>query len=83
MKLFHKINKTEINYGILNLRKRDGTKSFFLNLPGSFTMIFKNEKLFSRNIHTESVWIGVSITKKLILGEVVEITEQNGIVHVA
>ena len=46
-------------------------------------MIFKNEKLFSRNIHTESVWIGVSITKKLILGEVVEITEQNGIVHVA
>jgi len=57
--LSHKIIQTEVKYGILSLRKKDGTDAFFSELPESFTIIFRGDTLYSRSVLTNKVWLGV------------------------
>lgn len=80
--LSHKIIQTEVKYGILSLRKKDGTDAFFSELPESFTIIFRGDTLYSRSVLTNKVWLGVKITRKLKPNEIIKISKSGKTVYI-
>lgn len=58
------MSKSEIEYGIISLRVRDGTNAFFKDLPERFTIYVKGEKITKRRISAKKIWIGFSQMEK-------------------
>ena len=73
MTLLHEIVHSEISYGMISLRKTDGTKSFFSFLPESFTVNIRGKLLYERTHNEKKVWMGVEIMRKLRPGEIIKI----------
>lgn len=80
--ILHKMTSSEIKYGILSLRKIDGTAMFFLTIPDAFTIILRGEKLYYRNTHMNRIWLGVKITHKIKPGEILQIFKKNKIIYI-
>jgi hypothetical protein len=78
----HVIKKSEIDYGILHIRNNDGTKNILQGLPERFTIIIQNKKIENRKILTNKIWIGFNIMKQFKIGQIVEITKIEDIIHI-
>lgn len=72
-KILHQITHTEIRYGILTLRKTDGTLEFFSKLPETFTIILKKNKLYERTASQKQVWMGIGAMRVLNPNDIVRI----------
>jgi len=81
-KLSHEMVWSEIKYGMIALRKTDGTLDFFSNLPDSFTINLRGENLFYRTHNTKKVWLGVQMTRKFRPGEKITIYLKGDTVYI-
>jgi len=81
-KLSHQVSHSEIRYGIILLRKTDGTKRFFSNLPERFTIKLRGNDLLERHLMPKSIWIGFQDMRKFRPGEVLKLTKENGVVYI-
>jgi len=81
-KIRHKITHTEIRYGILTLRKTDGSYQFFTRLPRTFTIIFKNSTLYERTASEKQVWMGIEVMRRLNAYDIVLIYKKGNIIHI-
>jgi hypothetical protein len=82
LNVFHIIKKSEIDYGILNIRQKDGTKNILKDLPERFTIIIKNKKIENRKINAYKIWIGFDIMEQFEVGQIVEITKKENIIFI-
>lgn len=76
-KITHKISKSEIDFGIISLRVRDGTRDFFKDLPERFTVYVKGEKITKRRISAKKLWLGFSQMKKFNTDDISRISKKN------
>jgi len=80
--LLHEVSHSEIKYGIILLRKTDGTKRFFSNLPERFTINLRGIDLLERHLMPKSIWIGFQDMRKFRPGEVLRLTKKDGVVNI-
>ncbi len=78
----HKINKSEVDYGILNIREKDFTKKLLSDLPARFTMIIKSKPIENRKIMVNKVWIGFTIMEQFEINDVVKMTRKDDVIYV-
>lgn len=78
----HKIVKSEIKYGILNMRMTDGTKSLFENLPERFSINLRGHIIPNRKIKARRVWVGFTQMKNFQPNETVKLSKQENIIYV-
>lgn len=78
----HKISKSEIDYGIFNIRERDGTKNILKNLSERFTMVIKNKEIENRKLMGHKIWIGYDIMAQFSIDQVATITRKENIIYV-
>jgi hypothetical protein len=76
-KVTHKVSKSEIDYGIISLRVKDGTRGFFKDLPDRFTVYVKGEKITKRRISAKKIWIGFSQMEKFIPNSTATLSKKN------
>lgn len=81
-KVSHRINKSEIDYGILSLRTTDGTKKIFESLPEKFTVVVRGKKIENRKLLSNKIWMGWSIMEEFKLNEAVTISRKENIVSI-
>ena len=72
-KVQHIITKSEIKYGVLSIRKFDGTKEVFFGLPKRFTIRLRRDILYERQIIIKIVWMGVGMMSRFKPGQFVTI----------
>ena len=75
-KILHQITHTEIRYGMIALRKTDGTAEFFSKLPSTLTVILKKKKLYERHVGEKKIWMGVEAMRRLNPYDVVSISKK-------
>jgi hypothetical protein len=80
--LLHEIVHSEITYGMIALRKTDGSLRFFSELPETFTINFRGNMLYERTHHVKKVWLGKEITRKIRPGEILKIYRKGKIVYI-
>ena len=78
----HKISKSEIDYGIFNIRESDGTKNILKNLPERFTIVIKNNDIENRKIMGLKIWIGFDIMEQFSIDQTVMMTRKENIIYV-
>lgn len=76
-KISHKITKSEIEHGIMIMRTSDGTREFFAELPTTFTVELKGEKITNRRVSSQKIWIGFPQMEKFEPGEIATISKKN------
>lgn len=69
----HQITHSEIKFGIIAIRKTDGTSKFFSECPERFTVILKKNKLYARYASSKAIWMGYEAMRKLNPNDVVTI----------
>jgi len=79
-KINHKITKSEIEHGIMIMRTSDGTREFFAELPGRFTVELKGEKIINRRVSSKKIWMGFTQMEKFEAGEIATISKKNNYV---
>lgn len=77
----HKIVKSEIRYGILNIRSTDGTKLLFENLPERFSIDLRGHVIPNRKIIANKIWLGLKQMEKFQPNEVVSILRKENIIY--
>lgn len=78
----HKITKAEIDYGIINMRDKDGTLTFFQNLPVRFTISLRGNRLFKRKLSANKVWIGYAKMRQFNVDAIIKISKKGTAVHI-
>lgn len=80
--LLHQISHSEIKYGIIQLRKTDGTKNFFKDLPERFDISLRGELVRQRTLMPKTIWMGFEIMKKFRPYEVIKLVKKGDIIHI-
>lgn len=80
--VLHRINKTEIDFGILSIRVKDGTRNILTLLPEYFSIVINGKEIKNRRLMTKSVWIGFDIMGQFKLNQQVTITRKNDVIYI-
>ncbi len=78
----HKIVKSEIKYGILNVRSTDGTKLLFENLPERFSINLRGHVIENRKIKARKIWIGFKLMENFQPNETVKLIRKENIIYI-
>ena len=78
----HKIVKSEIGYGILNMRITDGTQPLFENLPERFSINLRGRVIPNRKINARKVWIGFKQMGNFQTNETVKMWKEENIIYI-
>ena len=77
-KIVHKITQSEITYGIIVLKKRDGSKNFFESMPLKFTLTLNGVDIPHRKISAGKIWVGYTYMAKFKPGDKIKVGAKDG-----
>ena len=78
----HKLVKSEIGYGVLNMRTGDGTQFLFDNLPERFSINLRGRIIPNRKIKARKVWIGYLPMENFQPNEIIKLSKKENIIYI-